>query len=262
MTDRPDIHTLTGAYAVDALPDDEREIFEHHLIVCDACAQEVAELQATAARLGAASFEAPPPDLRSRVMAEIDSTRQERPHGTADASADEPDDELGARRTDAARSSRASTGWLTNVSVAAAAILVVAVAGLSVTISNLNDRIAQVETASSQVTDVLAAADATIVSVEGPSGGVGRVVASPTRGEAVFLADQMEGAPEEHTYELWLIDEEGASPAGLFEPDDRGRATRVMTGDIASAVAIGVTVEPAGGSPVPTSEPVMVFELG
>jgi anti-sigma-K factor RskA len=270
MTDRPDIHTLTGAYAVDALPDDEREIFEHHLIVCDACAQEVAELQATAARLGAASFEAPPPGLRSRVMAEIDSTRQERPHGTSDAvgdePADEPDyepgDELGARRADAARSNRARSGWLTNVSVAAAAVLVVAVAGLSVTIANLNDRIAQVETASSQVTDVLAAADATMVSVEGPSGGVGRVVASPTRGEAVFLADQMEGAPEEHTYELWLIDEEGASPAGLFQPDDRGRATRVMTGDIANAVAIGVTVEPAGGSPVPTSEPVMVFELG
>ena len=258
MTDRPDIHTLTGAYAVDALPDDEREIFEQHLVVCDACAQEVAELQATAARLGAASYTTPPPGLRERVMAEIDATRQERPSGVTDAT-----DELGARRSDGSgRGSGRGVGWVTKVAVAAAAVLVVAVAGLSVTIANLNDRLAQVETASSQVIDVLAAADATVVSAEGPDGSVGRVVASPARGEAVFLAGEMGQAPGGRTYELWLIDADGATPAGVFDTDERGRATRVMTGDIANASAIGVTVEPAGGSPQPTSEPVMVFELG
>lgn len=252
-TNRPDIHTLTGVYAVDALPNDERDMFEHHLVVCDACAQEVAELQATASRLGAASYESPPPGLRGRVMAEIDATRQQRPAGVADAP-----DELGSRR---ARTSRRGTGWVTNLAVAASAVLVVAVAGLSVTIANLNERVAQVEAASSQVTDVLAAADVTMVSVEGPEG-VGRVVASPTRGEAVFLAADMDPAPHEHTYELWLIDDDGATPAGLFDTDDRGRATRVMTGDIASTAAIGVTVEPTGGSPEPTTDPIMVFELG
>ncbi len=257
MTDRPDIHTLTGAYAVDALPDDERDVFEHHLMVCDACAQEVAELQATAALLGAASYEAPPPGLRDRVMAEIDGIRQERPVGVADAS-----DELGAQR---GRTSRFRADWVTNLAVAAAAVLIVAVAGLSVTIANLNadlnERAAQAE-AASQVADVLAAADVTVVSVEGPEGGLGRIVASPTRGEAVFVADDMAQAPHEHTYELWVIDEQGATPAGLFDTDDRGRATRIVTGDFANAAAIGVTVEPAGGSPEPTTEPVMVFELG
>jgi len=254
MTDRPDIHTLTGAYAVDALPDDERDVFEHHLMVCDACAQEVAELQATAALLGAASYEAPPPGLRDRVMAEIDGIRQERPAGIADVS-----DELGAHR---ARTSWFRADWVTNLAVAAAAVLIVAVAGLSVTIANLNERVDQIELASSQVADVLAAPDVTVVSVEGPDGGLGRIVASPTRGEAVFLADDMAQAPHEHTYELWVIDEQGATPAGLFDTDDRGRATRIVTGDFANAAAVGVTVEPAGGSPEPTTEPVMVFELG
>jgi anti-sigma factor RsiW len=75
----PDIHTLTGAYAADALSDDERRSFEAHLDECDACAQEVAELQATAAMLGAASFEPPPPSLRDAVLAEIDQVRQEPP---------------------------------------------------------------------------------------------------------------------------------------------------------------------------------------
>src|SRR5680860_709669 len=84
MIDRPDIHTLTGAYAVDALPDDEREEIEQHLGVCDACAQEVAELQATASRLGAASYRAPSPGLRERVLVEIDATRQQRPRVVTD----------------------------------------------------------------------------------------------------------------------------------------------------------------------------------
>jgi anti-sigma factor RsiW len=75
----PDIHTLTGAYAVDALEDDERALFELHIRECDACAQEIAELQATAALMGAAAYEAPPASMKAAVMAEVDTVRQERP---------------------------------------------------------------------------------------------------------------------------------------------------------------------------------------
>ena len=49
-----ELHTLTGAYALHALPEDERVAFERHLGACEACAQEVRELSATAARLGLA----------------------------------------------------------------------------------------------------------------------------------------------------------------------------------------------------------------
>lgn len=264
MNDRPDIHTLTGVYALDALPDEEREVFEQHLMVCAACAQEVAELQATASRLGAASHETPPSSLRARVLAEIDATRQEHPEGVTD------DDEWPGRgratlpeiHTDADRTGTGHPAWLTRVSVAAAAVLLVAVGGLSLVIAELNDRLAQIEDSSGRVADVLAAPDATVVATEGPTGGVARVVASPVRGEAVFLADDMAPAPEGHTYELWLIEPDAFVPAGFVETDDRGRATQVMTGDIAGASAIGVTVEPEGGSPQPTTEPVLVFELG
>jgi hypothetical protein len=51
-------------------------------------------------------------------------------------------------------------------------------------------------------------------------------------------------------------------PAGLFDPDERGRATRVMTGDVASAVAVGITIEPEGGSVEPSGDPMMVLTLG
>ena len=45
----PDLHHLSGAYAVDALDDAERTSFEQHLAVCADCRAEVAELSAAAA---------------------------------------------------------------------------------------------------------------------------------------------------------------------------------------------------------------------
>ncbi|EOD68417.1 zf-HC2 domain-containing protein, partial [Amycolatopsis vancoresmycina] len=58
-----ELHTLTGAYALDAVSDVERAEFERHLGACAACRQEVAELRATGARLGVAASADPPPSL-------------------------------------------------------------------------------------------------------------------------------------------------------------------------------------------------------
>lgn len=285
MADRPDLHTLTGAYAVDALPEDELALFEAHLAACAACEQEVEELQATAARLGAISVAGPSAGLRGRVLAEIDGVRQERPDPAADTPVEAPADELAARRV---VPRRVATGL-----GIAAALLVVAVGGLAVVVASLQaqvadlavvasaaeqtsgelrtvtQRLAELEQqatdgtvlTSSALTDVLAAPDVVTVSVTHDDV-LGRVVASPTRGEAVFIAEGWEPAPREHTYVLWLITPDGAAPAGLFDPDDDGRATRVMTGDVARATAVGITVEPEGGSPVPTDDPMMVLQLG
>jgi anti-sigma-K factor RskA len=242
----PDIHTLTGAYAADALPEDERRFFEQHLAACDACAQEVAELQATAARLGAASYEPPPPGLKDAVLAEIDRVRQEPPRTGPAGKGASP--------------SRRRGRWA-SLAMPAAAAVVVAVLGLGAVVANLSTRLSEVETHATQLTDVLAASDAQLVEAEGPDGSRARIVLSAARGEAVFLVAGMDPAPHEHTYELWLIDDAGATPAGVFDVDERGRATRVMTGDLGSTLAIGVTVEPEGGSPQPTTDPVMVVEL-
>ena len=74
-----DVHRAAGAYALDALPADERAAFEAHLDRCADCRAEVRELQATAARLGSTQAVAPPPQLRERVLAEVARTRQDAP---------------------------------------------------------------------------------------------------------------------------------------------------------------------------------------
>jgi anti-sigma-K factor RskA len=301
---RPDIHTLTGAYAVDALPGAERELFEDHLEVCEACAQEVAELQATAARLGDSLHLPPPPSLRERVMAEIELTRQQppvpaEPEGpTTDRDAGPPPaPEVAARRpADVADPGDGGTGspggpdrshratgaapdaaevtdlgtvraqragaprWVLAVVAPAAAVLAIAVIGLGVALANLDTRLAEMEAAAGQVTAVMTATDAETIRVDAGDTSV-RIVMSASRGEAVVLVDGMAPAPRDHTYELWLIHDDVRVPAGIFDVDDRGRATRVVPGDMATVTAVGVTVEPEGGSPQPTSDPVMLVEV-
>src|SRR5213592_2882071 len=74
-----DLHMLTGAYALNALDDLERRAFEQHLAVCAECEREVRELRETAARLGSAVSVEPPPEMRSAVLDEIKTVRQQPP---------------------------------------------------------------------------------------------------------------------------------------------------------------------------------------
>jgi anti-sigma factor RsiW len=245
----PDIHTLTGAYAVDALPDDERRAFEEHLAACEACTQEVEELQATAARLGAASSATPPAGLRDAVMAQIADVRQEAPSRLPSVP-DLP------RITPSRR-------WMSSVLAPAAAIVAIAILGLSAIVANLNGRIDQIESESSQLTNVIAAADAQTVEIDTGGSETARLIVSPSLSEGVLLVNGMAAAPDDHRFAIWLIDGEGNPEfAGSFDVDDRGRATRVVAGDLAGTAALGVTVEPAD-QPVtrPTSDPLMVAEL-
>ncbi|HSK22591.1 MAG TPA: anti-sigma factor [Egicoccus sp.] len=238
-----DIHTLTGAYAADALDDDERRFFERHLDDCEACAREVAELQATTARLGAAVAAPPPPDLRARVLAEIERTRQDGPRSRSDTAP-------GRRR--ARRAGR----------LAPAAAFVLLALGAGAVINDYDGRMDSLEERQARVDEVMAAPDATMVESHGEDGTMARAVVSPSMGEAVLVVDRMAPAPSDHTYELWLMGDDGATPAGMFDVDDSGRTTQLVSGDFDGAYAIGVTVEPMGGSPAPTSEPVMMLELG
>lgn len=251
-----DIHHLTGAYAVDALPPEERDRFEEHLATCDACRIEVRELQATAARLGAAGAEDPPATLKGAVMDEIRRTSQVPPVGHAPTGSSEP-----AAYGEGSRTPAAPTRWYERMLAPAAAVLVLVVIGLTAVIANLNARLDDLETLAVPVAEVLTAPDAITVAAQGPGNASVRLIASPTRGEGVFLVGGMDQAPSARVYQLWLLRDGQAVPAGLLDIDERGRGAQVMTGDMTDVDAVALTIEPEGGSPQPTSDPVAVLEL-
>lgn len=58
----------------------------------------------------------------------------------------------------------------------------------------------------------------------------------------------------------------GAYVLSALDDDERhrleaGRVTQLLAGDIADAVAVGVTVEPDGGSAQPTSDSILAVVL-
>lgn len=246
----PDIHSLTGAYATDALDDDERRAFEVHLAECEVCRTEVEGFRETTAMLGSAVAEAPPAHLRDAVLTEIAETRQEAPSGEP---APRP------RATPISADRQARKRWLDRLVLPAAAVMAVVLAGMSVVVGNLNRQVDELSVAN-DVADVVAAADLQSWEAQLPDGGTARVMYSPSRGEGLFLADGMAPVDEGRVYELWAIDDAGPSPAGLFDAQD-GRAIHAFTGDMAGVEAMAVTVEPESGSPAPTSDPVVVIEL-
>lgn len=252
MTMHPELHTLTGAYAVDALDDDERLAFEAHLPDCETCRQEVDGFARTASMLGGAVAEAPPPHLKGTILDIVARTRQEPPAATT------PQARPAERPVRLSRAP-ARRAWMERLLVPAAAVMAVIVAGLSIVVGNLNRRLDEV-VPSNAVAAVVAADDMQSWDADLPDGGSARVVYSPTRGQGWFLADGLDSVEEGKVYELWLIDDEGPSPAGLFHPSD-GVAAHSFTGDVSRVAAMAVTVEPASGSPEPTTDPIVVVEM-
>ena len=238
-----ELHTMTGAYAADALPDHERALFEQHLATCQTCQQEVRELRETTARLATAVSMPPPEGLWERVQAEIAVTRQLPP-------------------TIAAARARRS-GWqrLSNrlVAAAAAALLVVAVSlgALSLSLAN---RLDHSNAQNQRIEQVLAAPDVRTHTARVPGVGSGTVVESRSRQDGVFVASGLAEVPSSRTYQLWLIGGGKARSAGLLGAGGKD-TTRLLPGGLAGAEAVGVTVEPRGGSPQPTSDPVLLVDV-
>lgn len=273
----PDIHTLTGAYATHSLPEWEEREFQAHLADCASCAAEVAELEATTARIGAALATPPPPVLKARVMAQINQTRQlpplERREPAVPDAVDttvipdaepETDDSvaslipgLGAEPTPLVPRAerRPRRRWAQVLAAAASVVLLVAVAVLGANNVSLRNQVDELEAQGQTVEQILAAPDA-VVSTAEADGRSGRVVVAPSQESGVFFASGLAEAPAGQTYQGWLINSEtDIRSAGLFQPNADGTAVLVVSGDLPAAQAFAITLEPDGGSAQPTVLP-------
>ncbi len=241
----PDLHHLSGAYAVDALDAAERSEFERHLAVCAACRAEVAELTQAAGALGALTEATPPPRLREDVLAGIRRVRPLPPPGDG-SPAPEPASDAGVvvpflRRT---------STWL----AAAAAVVLLAVAGLVWQPWDGGDPTLTAIEEVQQASDVATVATA--------SDGVSASLAySRSLGRSALTVDGLAPAPAGSTYQLWYIPASGAARSAGFLEATGERSATVLDGAIDDAASVGVTLEPAGGSPAPTTDPVLVLPL-
>jgi anti-sigma-K factor RskA len=250
-----DAHTLAGAYAMDAISEQDRVRFERHLAGCQECTQEIASLREATARLGAATAVPPPPGLKERVMAAAAVTRQQ-PPATA-----EPD--ISARAGAVARTGAwlRSLAWPGRLAVAAAAVAAVAVLAIAVVfgVSNggIRQQLSQAQASSQQIATVLTAKDARMMTGPVVGGGTATIVMSHTQHALVFTAAGLHTLPDSHGYELWLIGPAGTRPVGMLPPGSHGMTGPVIASGLRQGDHLALTAEPAGGTTQPT-EPMML----
>ncbi len=238
MTETTEIHTLAGAYALDALTEIERAAFARHVAECAACATEVAELTETAARLGAVTAQTPPASLRAAVLAEIARTRQVSVTRPAKPAGD------------------AAQRWRRRA-VAAVAAAVVALAGIGTVwgveqnrLDQAHSQTAALQAQQNEVSAVLGAGDVQVHTSTLAGGGRLIVAVSASRNDGVVVMSGMPIPPAGKAYQLWLIRGSTSTSAGVMTAGANS-GTAVLTA-VSGADQLGVTLEPAGGSATPT----------
>jgi anti-sigma-K factor RskA len=236
-----DIHALTGAYALDAVSGEERAAFERHLSECESCAQEVRELRETATRLALAATEDPPPALRARVLNEIKTVRQLPPETTV----------VPLRRR--------GTGLALKLTSVAAAVLFAVAVALGVIVVRQNDQLDQSQAQAAEMSRILRAGDAQVVTLD--KGAEGRMTVAMSRSEnrMLLLTEGLSNPPEGKDFQVWTGHKGTMVSAGFLNPEN-GEALLSISG-FGDADAIGVTVEPDGGSDTPTLPAVMEVAL-
>ena len=219
-----DLHDRLGAYVLDALDPGERREFERHLDSCPTCRTELSDLSHGVEALFESLAEPAPARLRRRLLGEIGATA------------------VVPIQTDRRR----VRPWI--VATAAAAVVAV-VAGVGALL--LQDEVSDTR----HLNQILTAADAATVPLHGVEG---RVVLS--HDGAVLITHDLPEPTDDRTYQLWVIGDDGPRPAGVFRPDPEGGSVAILEEPVPPGVTIGVTEEPAGGSPAPTGEVVASAE--
>lgn len=240
MTD--ELNVLAGAYALDALNDDELNVFEEHLQSCADCSEEVLGMQNAAAELSHLEAVAPPAQLRSDVLSAITRVRPLPPIRSNVISLDRP------RRT----------RWATSLVAAACVLFAIIGVGWGYQQHRQAD---SARTKASALNSIITAPDARTVSASLNNGSkeTAQIYYSKTKGALVMSAHGFAELSADRTYQAWLITPDNRSTSlGTFKPDTKGDVTMQGHASLADAAYVGVTVEPAGGSKFPTGRPALV----
>jgi anti-sigma factor RsiW len=250
-------HDLLAAFALDAVDGGiEHDQIESHLNDCPRCATELMALRDVASVLGNC-VEPVPKNLWSVISSRLSVSEPEEP--ALPLLKVLPPRTWRTERTlrGSAKTPRSRTGrryLIVVTSVAAAAATAAAVLGIGlVRTSDQNDRLqAQIGSNSSSVVAALETPGHTLVSLRAPNHTkLAQFVLLPS-GRGYLVSSELPKLTPDHTYQLWGIIEGQAISLGLLGPAP-SQAAFTVAGGSGVPSQLGVTVEPAGGSVLPTT---------
>jgi len=239
--ERQEVLDLIPAYALGALDPDDRAAVEAALADDPAARALLAEYEAVAQQLVTlAPLRPAPPHLQADLRERLAAERAAAPTQTMPA-------------VRAARPPRTWRRWLL---VAAAGLAVIVLgAALALTALREDDDYAAAQRLYTQLVEQPASTRYAIAPGEGTAVVRGDVVVSAEGDRAVLCAWDLPAIGAAQTFQLWLIDAAGArTSAGLFRPahaDDWVYYEIPLAQPVSAYQALGVSLEPAGGSPYP-----------
>jgi anti-sigma-K factor RskA len=241
------------AYSTDATDADEQRAGEAVVPADLALAADVQARRDTTGELGAAVAEDPPPrpgqaalDAAAQMPQQATAARDRMPQEVRPEPSSEP-----------TRGTRPPSRLRTQALAGLAAAATVAALTAGTLAWRTNQENEELAARQAVVVEVLSAPDASATSRDVIGGGRGTVVSSAEQGQSIFVASDLRARPESQTYQLWLIGPAGAASAGLVDPAG-GDVTRLLDTPAGEVTQIGLSVEPAGGSPHPTNPVLLV----
>lgn len=260
---RDDVRDLLPGYAAGALDPGETRAVETALAESPELRRELAEYRELAALLGSAVVREPPAGLKTRLLERIREERTAIRPAPADATRIVP-------RAVPAR--RSLAGPLLGLGLAASLLIA---AGLFLQNRDLARRLAAADSAAADLSRRVAARDSTLAALLAPgvqlttltSTGreppVVRVFWDRGRNRLTLSAVRLPRAPAGRAYQLWLMRKDAPPiPSRVFDtgPDGGVLAENVALPAGETIVGFAVSVEPAGGSPQPTTTPILFGE--
>ncbi len=246
------LEELYPAFVLDAVEPAERTKIEQHIAECSACASIVAEYRPVADALAfAAPIVEPPADLKYRVLAAA-LLKAPSPTWFANWSA-----------------------WFGNLFRAPAfsAVALGLVVALGIWNFSLQNQLAQQAAFNQQIVSelnrqralvsTLAYADTQpkrLQATEMAPQAVGRLFTASELNALALIVYDLPVLDSAHAYQIWFIDPAGGrTSGGMFTVDERGRGWVYIRSPkpLDQYQGIGITIEPAGGSPGPTGPKMM-----
>jgi anti-sigma-K factor RskA len=243
---------LLAVFALDAVDSDEQELIEAHLAECPRCRAELDAHRDVAAALGN-SVEQLPEGLWSSIASRLPARPAEEPPPmpmlVREGSAHQ-ERTAATFRAPSPAPRRASRGRLFSVaSLAVAAAAVAAVLGVNLV--HANDQISSLHDArpASAVAALKVRGHKVVDAESARHVELAQFVVVPS-GQGYLLKSNLPTLSSAKTYQLWGIINGRAISLGLLGQDPHGAA--FTWGGSTQPSKLGITVEPAGGSVVPT----------
>nr|WP_152909514.1 anti-sigma factor [Pseudactinotalea sp. HY160] len=246
---------LLAAWALDAVEPAERALVEHAISADPGLAREARALRETVAALAAQDAVPAPEHVRAAVLRAV-ATEPQQDSGPVD---ERPPIDLAAasrRHGRGRQGEQGGRGWRIARWAAAAAVVAAIAVPTGIAVQESRQAEAARDRASS-VIEALARPGATLYAQDVAGGGRAVVVAAGGRG--LFVMRGVPPAGSGRTYQLWAVGAGGAVSEGIIEL--RAGTARTDVDRLAAGTTLAVTIEPAGGSPQPTTEPVVAIDL-